>query len=358
MIMVSDLPGTANKPILITDANGSIVWCNSAFCALTGYRFDEVRGRNPRQLIRSGGQAASFYQSMWKTILSGRLWKGRLVNRKKNGDLYVDEMTIAPVFLDETHISHFIAVKDDVTALRQTEHYMVSLLDLLSSTSFGDAGCDADIYPFDERARLAPGEEIGSPERQSPSGSRAACLAAMIASRMGMGKEQSRLMQQGVNLYEIVRRSTPFHVVSRALLADRRKRGGRGDETQGGGFPGETFTLPPVLEIAYTHHERWDGSGFPQGLRGAEIPLATRIFNLADMWDALTSERYYAPPWQPQQAIEYLRRHAGSNYDPDVLEAFLEVFNLDEQGILLNSSDQGIPSGNAGGSAKSILVGV
>jgi PAS domain S-box-containing protein len=354
MIMVSDLPGTTSKSILITDANGSIVWCNQAFCALTGYTFDEVRGRNPRQLIRSGEQEVSFYQSMWKTILSGRVWRGRLVNRKKNGDLYVDEMTIAPVFLDETHISHFIAVKDDMTALWQTEQRLASLLDLLKSMPFNAMSSKADLYEFDARAGCTDGKKVIRSVRPLSAGSRAACLAALIANRMGMSEEQSYLMQQGVNLYELVRRSTPFHVVARALLADRRKQGGRGDETPGGGFPGESFSLPPVMEIAYTCHERWDGCGFPQGLCGAEIPLATRIFNLADMWDALTSDRYYAPPWQPQQAIEYLRRHVGSIYDPEVLDVFLDVFKLDDQSIVLNISPQGAPLGGA----KAILVNV
>ncbi|KAA3647151.1 MAG: HD domain-containing protein [Chloroflexi bacterium] len=83
--------------------------------------------------------------------------------------------------------------------------------------------------------------------------------------------------------------------------------------------------LRPALEIPMWHHERWDGSGYPHGLKGEEIPLAARIFAVVDTWDALCSDRPYRPAWNEDKALEYLREESGKLYDPLVVEAFLEL---------------------------------
>jgi len=83
--------------------------------------------------------------------------------------------------------------------------------------------------------------------------------------------------------------------------------------------------LQPALEIPYCHHERWDGSGYPRGLKGEEIPLAARLFAVADVYDALTSHRPYRPAWTQEAALEYLRQQAGKLFDPRVVELFLKI---------------------------------
>ena len=85
--------------------------------------------------------------------------------------------------------------------------------------------------------------------------------------------------------------------------------------------------LRPALAIPCSHHERWDGSGYPQGLKGEDIPLPARIFAVVDVWDALTSDRPYRKAHSSDQTIDYLREHAGTLFDPDVIEAFLAVVN-------------------------------
>ncbi|PWH14710.1 MAG: hypothetical protein DDG59_12315 [Anaerolineae bacterium] len=83
--------------------------------------------------------------------------------------------------------------------------------------------------------------------------------------------------------------------------------------------------LEAALDIPYCHHERWDGSGYPRGLKGEEIPLAARIFAVVDVWDALTSDRPYRKAWSHAEAKEYLRSQAGKHFDPRVVEVFLEL---------------------------------
>ncbi len=83
--------------------------------------------------------------------------------------------------------------------------------------------------------------------------------------------------------------------------------------------------LRKALEIPYAHHERWDGSGYPRGLKGEAIPLSARIFAVVDVYDALTSDRPYRKAWPKEKALAYLEEEAGRLFDPEVVRAFLEL---------------------------------
>lgn len=107
--------------IAITDREGTIEWVNPAFSQLTGYSATEAIGRNPRDLIKSDRHDRNFYRQLWETILSGQVWHGELVNRRKDGSLYIEEMTVTPVFdPDSGDIARFIAIKQDVSDRRQS----------------------------------------------------------------------------------------------------------------------------------------------------------------------------------------------------------------------------------------------
>jgi putative two-component system response regulator len=83
--------------------------------------------------------------------------------------------------------------------------------------------------------------------------------------------------------------------------------------------------LKPALDIPYCHHEKWDGSGYPRGLKGEEIPLMARIFAVVDVWDALTSDRVYRPAWSREAAFEYICQQRGKHFDPMVVDEFVRL---------------------------------
>jgi PAS domain S-box-containing protein len=85
--------------------------------------------------------------------------------------------------------------------------------------------------------------------------------------------------------------------------------------------------LKPALDIPYCHHEKWDGTGYPRGLKGEQIPLAARIFAVVDVWDALTSDRPYRKTWTKEQTIEYIQEQSEKHFDPQVVKAFLELIS-------------------------------
>jgi putative two-component system response regulator len=83
--------------------------------------------------------------------------------------------------------------------------------------------------------------------------------------------------------------------------------------------------LRPALDIPYCHHEKWDGSGYPRGLKGEEIPFSARIFAVVDVWDALTSNRPYRAAWDTERALEYIQEQSGSHFDPAIVKVFTKI---------------------------------
>lgn len=106
--------------IVITDPGGRIEYVNPYFCQLTGYTEDEALGKTPA-LLKSGSHDAFFYKQLWKTISSGREWRGEFVNRKKNGDLYWEQSVISPLFDDKGRIINYIAAKEDIGQRKRAE---------------------------------------------------------------------------------------------------------------------------------------------------------------------------------------------------------------------------------------------
>ncbi|MEO8681613.1 MAG: PAS domain S-box protein [Vicinamibacterales bacterium] len=105
----------AADAIVITDRAGNIVWVNPAFSQLTGFTSDEAVGRNPSDLVKSGKHEQAFYQDLWSTILAGRVWRGVMTNRRKDGSLYTEEQVITPMRDAAQVITHFIAIKEDIS---------------------------------------------------------------------------------------------------------------------------------------------------------------------------------------------------------------------------------------------------
>ena len=115
----SALRAAANA-IVITDKTGNIMSVNPSFTTLTGYPVSEVLGKNPR-VLKSGQHDAAFYRQLWETIAAGKVWSGAVVNKRKDGSLYTEEMTITPVRDEHGAIANFIAIKQDITARKRVE---------------------------------------------------------------------------------------------------------------------------------------------------------------------------------------------------------------------------------------------
>ena len=130
----SALESAANA-IVITDRKGIIQWVNPAFTRLTGYEREEAIGQNPR-VLKSGVHDREFFRNLWETVLSGSVWQGTLTNKRKDGVLYQEEMTITPVRSKRGDIAHFVAVKQDITERKRAEAELKKQKDELQRTNF------------------------------------------------------------------------------------------------------------------------------------------------------------------------------------------------------------------------------
>jgi PAS domain S-box-containing protein len=110
----------AATSILITDRQGVITWCNPAFAEMTGYTPQEVIGQNPR-ILKSGRHELAFYQHLWRRIMAGRNWHGEIINKRKDGSLYTQEITITPVRDAGGAITHFVAIEQDISQRKRAE---------------------------------------------------------------------------------------------------------------------------------------------------------------------------------------------------------------------------------------------
>ncbi|MEW5939030.1 MAG: PAS domain S-box protein, partial [Chloroflexota bacterium] len=151
-------------------------------------------------------------------------------------------------------------------------------------------------------------------------------LTVRLAKKMGVSEMEIVHIRRGVLLHDIGKMGVPDHIL--------RKTGELTNEEWGlmRLHPQYAFDLLyPIaylrlsLDIPYCHHEKWDGSGYPRGLKEREIPLAARIFSVVDVWDALLSDRPYRNSWSKEKAMEYIRTEAGTHFDPDIVRVFLQM---------------------------------
>lgn len=156
--------------------------------------------------------------------------------------------------------------------------------------------------------------------------SRVTDMTVMLARMMGMTDAELLHVERGALLHDIGKMGIPDAILLKEdYLTNEewdtmRKHPNYAYEML---FPIEY--LRPALDIPYCHHERWDGTGYPRGLRGEEIPLAARLFAVVDVWDALRSDRPYRKGWQEDKVREYIHSQSGTHFDPQVVELFLST---------------------------------
>jgi putative nucleotidyltransferase with HDIG domain len=158
---------------------------------------------------------------------------------------------------------------------------------------------------------------------------RVTAMTEQLAKAMGVKDEYLVHIRRGALLHDIGKMAIPDGILLKpgGLTAEERLL-----IQQHPVFAHEMLSpikfLKPALEIPYCHHEKWDGSGYPRGLKGEEIPFSARIFAVVDVWDALTSNRPYRKAMSPAEVRKHIRADSGSHFDPQVVNAFLELEGL------------------------------
>lgn len=307
--------------VLITDPNlpdNPIIFANPGFCALTGYSAQETIGRNCR-FLQGPETDPAVVREIHEAVAQRRPFTGVLLNYRKDGTPFLNEININPVFDETGQLLSFVGLQNDVTEREQAKQ--------LLEKRVRERTADLASSQIEILSRLARAAEFRDDDTGQHT-QRVARTAALLAESLGLPAEQAVRIRQ----------AAPLHDVGKIAISDRilLKPGRLSDEelvtmkthaTIGAALlsNGRSEIVQMAERIAGSHHERWDGRGYPQQLTGEQIPLEGRILALADVFDALTHERPYKKAWPVAEAVAEIARQRGRQFDPQVVEVFLTL---------------------------------
>ncbi len=293
-----------------TSVRGRIIYVNDEFCKVTGYSRDEIIGK-AHNLFRHPDTPREMIVNLWDTIKAGRIWKGLIKNRKKSGEPYWVDSVILPIKNSKGEIIEYMAIRHDVTQIlelhEEIEHTQREL-----------------IYRMGEVAE-SKSKETGNHIK------RVALMSKLLAEKYGLDERES----------DILFTASPMHDVGKIAIPDAvlKKPGPLEDDEwevmKGHAMVGYDILKGsdrPILKAAATiskeHHEKWDGSGYPEGLSGEDIHIYGRISAIADVFDALSSDRCYKKAWDMDRIVELFKEERGRHFDPKLVDILLD--SLDE----------------------------
>ncbi len=312
---------TLTSGVVITDPNlpdNPIIFANPGFYAITGYSPADVIGYNCRFLQGPNTNPATV-QAIREAIADRRSFTGMLQNYRKDGTPFIDELSIEPVFDEAGQLLNFVGLQNDVTEREQAKQLLEDRV--LERTA------DLAQSQIEILGRLARAAEFRDDDTGQHT-QRVARTAALIARALGLPSEQVTLIGQAAPLHDVGK----IAISDLILLKPGKLTNEEFDTMKTHAALGATLlsngrseVVQMAERIAGSHHERWDGRGYPQQLTGEDIPLEGRILAVADVFDALTHERPYKKAWLAAKAVAEITRQSGQQFDPQVVTAFLTL---------------------------------
>lgn len=293
-----------------TDAKGKILYANSRFYEISGYTSEEVIGKT-HAIVRHPDTPDSVFEDLWKTIHSGKPWNKILKNRKKDGSPYWVDSTIMPIKNKDGAISEFMAIRHEVTEII-TLHQEIEKTQQEIIFRMGEIGESRN-------------KETGNHVR------RVAEYSRLLALKLGLDEKEANLIAHASPMHDIGKVGIPDAVLLKpGPLNDEewkimRLHSAIGHKVLDGS---QRELLKAAAIIAKEHHEKYNGTGYPDGLVGDEIHIYARIIAVADVFDALGSNRVYKKAWSLEKIITLFEEEKGRHFDPLLIELFLN--NLDE----------------------------
>ena len=303
------------QPIFISDANGRIVRVNKEFEKLYGFREEELIGENPRILTvgketyKSLGYTEQYYnelfKDMWQTILdpSKSAWEGDVINRSKSGKVLWIRLSTTAIYNSENELTNFVTLSIDMT-----------------NTIYDTNSSKRELYKaISELAELRD-NETGYHMR------RVGICSRLVAKKMNYPEKFCSDLEMFAPMHDLGKVGIPDAI----LLAPRQLTKEEFEIMKqhtlfGFNIVKNNKDMKIVSDIAIGHHEKYDGSGYPYGLKGHEIPIAARIVAITDVYDALRSKRPYKKPWSHEDAKRYITENRGKHFDPEIVDVFLEL---------------------------------
>lgn len=324
--------------IEITDVDANILYVNPTFEKMTGYKAEEIIGHNPR-IFKSGNHDKAFYDHLWSTILSGDAWIGEFYNRRKNGSFYWEQAHISSVRDEKNNITHFIAIKSDISDKKKIDLLIEERRKELESEVAEKIAEieDSQKSTIIVMAKLTEARDHDTGQHVERVQYLSKALATSLKDNPKYHKIINHQYIQDIYFASALHDVGKINIPDSILLKPGKLTPEEFDIIKTHVSIGDKILSDMVKfylrnnlvvlgrEIAKYHHEKWNGSGYLEGLQGEQIPLSARIMALVDVYDALRSRRPYKEPMTHQQAYDIIVRDSGTHFDPEVVEAFIKI---------------------------------
>lgn len=299
----------------ISSPTKSLIEVNERMCEILGYSREELMQATWDKLTHPDDLALDV--DNFNRVLAGE-FDGYTIDKRwirKGGQIIHTTISVKCLRLADGSVDYFVALVEDITDRKLAE-------ELRDQTSMElREAYDATLQGWSNALEMRERETAGHSHR-------VVRLTLDMAQALGIPQEDLVHVQRGALLHDIGKMGIPDSILLKpGPLTDDEWVIMRQHPMYAYRLLANIPYLKPALDIPYYHHERWDGSGYPKGLKCEEIPLAARIFSVVDVWDALSYDRPYRPAWTEDAVLRYLKDNAGKLFDPKVVEVFLLLYN-------------------------------
>lgn len=294
-----------------------IRYVNEAMCEMTGYAEEELVGNTPR-LLQGQETDREVLARLRVRLRSGEPVEDETVNYRKDGTPYHVRWKITPLYGEDGAVSHFVSVQEDITEQVRREEILEEKV--LERTR------ELDRSQSEALARLARAAEYRDDETGKHT-QRVGVVASVLARGLGEDAPWIERIREAAPLHDVGKIGIPDRILLKpGQLTDQEYETMKRHAEIGANLlaGGKSDLFHMAERIARSHHERWDGGGYPAGLAEEEIPLAARIVTVADAFDAMIHDRPYRDALSVDQAVGELRAGAGEQFDPRLVETFLD----------------------------------
>lgn len=305
--------------VVVTDLSGDILSVSEKLVALTGYSESELIGANPR-IFRSGHTPCHTYKHLWSTIQMGSTWRGPILNRRKDGTLFLDRETIVSGSWPMGTRPCFVAIHRDASLEMQLRLRIsngdAKLSEILKRTESVKSDVATLVGTTEGRVGGATDSLLAALEARDPftarHGRRTATLIELVGEDLDLfSKYAADAIRTGAILHDIGKMGVPDSILwKQGPLAQAENEVMMTHAVIGFEILRLASPEEETIRIVRHHHERLDGSGYPDGLRGPEIPDYVRAFSVCDSYDAMTISKRYGGAMLPEAAISILTDEA------------------------------------------------